>query len=115
MVKIFLLVSWISKPIFICRLDFLIVSWIATCLIDCLNFRQDVSFFVQLSRFSSSCLNFRPGVSIFVQLSQFSSSYLNFRPAISIFVQLSQFSYSCEISVDMEVFEVAEPESESPI
>ncbi|KAK7603266.1 hypothetical protein V9T40_003265 [Parthenolecanium corni] len=67
-----------------------------------------VSFFVQLSQFSSSCLIFRPAVSIFVyclnfrldvsffiQLSQFSSSCLNIRLDVSFFVQLSHFSSGC--------------------
>ncbi|KAK7595313.1 hypothetical protein V9T40_013138 [Parthenolecanium corni] len=36
--------------------------------VNCLNFRLEVSFFVQLSQFSSSCLNFRLDVSFFVQL-----------------------------------------------
>ncbi|KAK7573527.1 hypothetical protein V9T40_010718 [Parthenolecanium corni] len=57
----------------------------------CLNFRLDVSFFVQLSQFSAGCPIFRPAVSIFGWMSHFSSSCLNFRLDVSFFVQLSQF------------------------
>ncbi|KAK7602576.1 hypothetical protein V9T40_008165 [Parthenolecanium corni] len=68
----------------------------------------NVSFFLQLSQFSSSCLNFRLNVSIFGWishfsasrlnfrlLSQFSAECLNFRLDISFFGQSSQFSSSC--------------------
>ncbi|KAK7582611.1 hypothetical protein V9T40_014056 [Parthenolecanium corni] len=68
-----------------------------------------VSFFVQLSHFSSSCLIFRPAVSFFGPLSQFSSRcpnfppdvsvfgwiYPNFRPNVSIFGWMSHFSAGC--------------------
>ncbi|KAK7579596.1 hypothetical protein V9T40_000225 [Parthenolecanium corni] len=58
-----------------------------------LNFRLDVSCFVQLSHFSSRCPNFLPDVTDFVytRMSHFSASCLNFRLVFSI------FGWNCDV------------------